>query len=413
MTKTERTHRRSPDPEKGSLDWQPEQNTDDSSRQAVEVVSAFRFHMFDVAAEVSRRNLLGRLWTAMPRSRIWELDGRRIQSQPASAAIAWLGGRAPRRWNWTRRNANRLSIQLFDLWVSGLLPSDAPIVHSLSGCATRAVQLAHRRGAKIICDRGSWHIMAQKRVLSVESERWGFPLRMDPWSMERELQDYETADAIVVPSTRARESFIEEGFPGKQVHVLPYGVDLSTFRPLPNRTHSPPRIVCVGAVSLRKGHHYLLKAFRDLHRPEAELVFAGPVDADFERRFSRLLESATVLGPLPRASVADLLRGGGIFALASVEEGLSLALLQAMASGLPIVATSATGASDIVEHGRSGLLVEAGDADALARSLDLLLSDEELRLRMGRCAVQAAQHRATWSRYGDSVETLYRTIGIP
>jgi glycosyltransferase involved in cell wall biosynthesis/peptidoglycan/xylan/chitin deacetylase (PgdA/CDA1 family) len=183
-----------------------------------------------------------------------------------------------------------------------------------------------------------------------------------------------------------------------KVHVVHCGVDPDTFAPrsAEGRAGRSFRIVCVASFEEVKGHRYLVEACRLLCEQgvdlECHLIGEGPLRRDVERRAAAAgLDRAVVFhGGLPRPAVAQLLSGADAAVLAShptpggKREGIPVALMEAMASGLPVVATAISGIPELVESGVSGFLVPSGDAAALGAALGRLAGDPELRAQMGR-----------------------------
>jgi glycosyltransferase involved in cell wall biosynthesis len=109
------------------------------------------------------------------------------------------------------------------------------------------------------------------------------------------------------------------------------------------------------------------------------------------------------LGTRSSRDVADAMRRSDIFVLPSLDDSYGLVVLEAMASGLPVILTRNVGAIDIVEDGVSGLVVPAGDDRALANAIGRLAADPELRSQMGRAARERVVGGRSWTDYGQSV----------
>jgi glycosyltransferase involved in cell wall biosynthesis len=190
----------------------------------------------------------------------------------------------------------------------------------------------------------------------------------------------------------------------QRIVYVPLGVDLSHFttRPAP-RNARPVRIVCVARLEPVKGHSVLIDAFARIasrDRPvELLLVGDGRLRATLRRRVRALgLEGlVTCTGVVDNAALPALLQTADVFALASYAEGVPVALMEAMASGLACIATRVNGVPELLVHERSGLLVAAGDVGALASALDLLIDAPSLRARFGDAGRRdvAAHHDAS------------------
>ena len=183
----------------------------------------------------------------------------------------------------------------------------------------------------------------------------------------------------------------------QKIHVVHCGVDPGCFAPRTGpRPPGPVRLVCVASFEPIKGHVYLIDACRLLLARGVEyrcdLVGEGPMRHAVERTIVAhgLSDRVQVLGGQPRPEVVRLLASSDVAVLASHptpdgrREGIPVALMEAMASGLPVVSSDISGIPELVEPGVSGLLVPSGDPLALADALERLANDPGLRERMGR-----------------------------
>ena len=190
------------------------------------------------------------------------------------------------------------------------------------------------------------------------------------------------------------------------------------LRILPNATKPPPvlrgsragetpHIVCLGMLGPGKGTRVLLEALAKLkHLPDWRATLAGNGEVEQSRAYAAELgiaERVSLPGWIGPADAAALLAETDIFALPSNYEGLPMSILEAFANGVPVVATDVGAVSEVVEHGRNGLIVPRGDADALAAALSRLLSDPAMRERFGAAAKQ--KHEACY-RLDDYVRQL-------
>jgi glycosyltransferase involved in cell wall biosynthesis len=182
-----------------------------------------------------------------------------------------------------------------------------------------------------------------------------------------------------------------------RTHVIHCGVDVKAFEERgPDRDGPDFTIVCVASMKEYKGHRYLLEALAAMaasgQRFRCLLVGDGKLRPEIVRRVAQpdLADSVTVCGTLPAERVRSLLAGADAAVLASVVEetgkmeGIPVFLMEAMAAGLPVVATQISGVAELVEDGVSGLLVPERDPAALAAALSRLAGDPELRRRFGQ-----------------------------
>jgi glycosyltransferase involved in cell wall biosynthesis len=230
----------------------------------------------------------------------------------------------------------------FDRWMSRCV-AECDVFHSLSGFALASQRIAKERcGALTVCDRGSTHMLYQCQILAEEYDRLGLPFTpTDPRLVERELAEYEYADMIFVPSEFVYRTFLKHGVPMHKLRKNPYGVDLSIFKPVA-KSDDIFRVIYVGALSIRKGIRYLLEALADLKLPKFELCLAGTSASEVRPFLARHEGGFRYLGVIPRTQLYRYYSQSSVFVMASIEEGLAMVQPQAMACGLPVIATTNT-----------------------------------------------------------------------
>lgn len=178
--------------------------------------------------------------------------------------------------------------------------------------------------------------------------------------------------------------------------------------PVPPET---PTLGCVGRLSAEKGQLLLLEALARLESaPHCVFIGTGALRAELEQRCAALGIGARVHFVGLRNDVADWLSCFDVFVLPSAWEGVSLALLEAMSAGLPVVATAVGGTPEVVVNGVTGLLVPPGDADALAYALDTLLRDPARQRIMGAAGQQRIYEHFSVEATTRQLVELYETL---
>lgn len=229
------------------------------------------------------------------------------------------------------------------------------------------------------------------------------------------------ADAVFAVSQQLRADLVREiGVDGNRLEVLYNGVDTTTFQPAVSvadtaNDRRPLLIGSVGRLAAVKNYSLLLNALRRLP-PEFQcrllLVGDGPERASLTGLAADLGLRDRVEFAGHRDDIARLLRAMDVFVLPSSSEGMSNTLLEAMATGVPVLASDVGGNREIIESERSGLLFPSGDADAAGAQLMRLLASAELRRSLGRAG--AARVRETFSmeamlqRYASLYRRLWR-----
>jgi len=370
-----------------------------------------RFHAFNLANQLHRRGALGRLYTTYP-----EFAAKKFM--PPNAAVkcfphfeAWR--RLSSRLGLARSLSAGLPRRFGGAVAKHLVHSSSDILVGWSSATLESIPVARDLGMKVVIERGSTHIVHQTEVLRVAYDEIGQPFTDTPQEIvDREMREYDLADAIAVPSTIAAESFIRRGIPEEKLIVSRLGVDLDAFRPDPESAGRAerPRILCVGAVGVRKGAETLIRAVDKL-RGAAELHLVGVVEDGFRALLDRLpLEHVVLAGAVPHHALVETYRGADIFCLPSVEEGFGMVVLEAMASGLPVVVSDQVGARDAIS-GKAGIVVPVADVDALAEALRTIVEDPQKRREMGERARQAAVGGANgWEDYVDRLWPAYLAL---
>jgi glycosyltransferase involved in cell wall biosynthesis len=201
------------------------------------------------------------------------------------------------------------------------------------------------------------------------------------------------------------------------VRVIANGVDTHQFQPGERRADGTFRIACVGRLIFNKGPQFLIEAAPQILRahPKAEFVLVGdgPLRASLEERARRLNIGHRVNFLGTRSDVAAILQGCDVLVRPSLLEGMPLAVLEAMACGLPVVATPVSGTAELVRGGENGLLVRPAQPDDLAAAVLRLAEDESLREAQGRRGRWLAEHRYSWDAVAAQTLAVYRELLWP
>lgn len=370
-----------------------------------------RFHAFDLAVQLQRRGAMGRLYTTYP-----ALAARRFLP-PEISLTCYPALELWRRFGARLGLAAGLPVGLPRRFAVGvarnMAGSSADILIGWSSATLEAIPVARSHGMKVVIERGSTHIAHQTDVLRAAYEAVGQTFTATPPEIiEREITEYNLADAIAVPSSIAADSFVQHGVAEDKLIVSRLGVDLARFQPSenPRSPDGPPRILCVGALGVRKGTATLIRAI-DRLAGAAKLHLVGPVEKGFRPVLDALpLDHVTLTGPVSRDALPGLYRSADIFCLPSAEEGFGMVVLEAMACGLPVVISDQVGARDAVPED-AGRVVPVSDADALADALAPLVENADLRRETGTRARDAAVNGGNgWDDYVDRLWPSYEAL---
>jgi glycosyltransferase involved in cell wall biosynthesis len=226
--------------------------------------------------------------------------------------------------------------------------------------------------------------------------------------------------AFIVPSQYLADRLAGIGIPRDHLHVVPCGVEPAEF-PFAGRPADGQRVLAVGRLVDKKAPHLLIAAFAGAatSRPDAilEIIGDGPLmDRCRAEVEARDLAGRVVLhGPRPHAFVKERMRAATVFAQHSVTasngdtEGLPVAILEAMMSGLPVVSTRHAGIPEAVLDGETGCLVDEGDVAGMGRAIEALLADPRRAGRMGEAGHARAIGHFT---HAASIARLRRLMGL-
>lgn len=371
----------------------------------VTVATIARFHSFATARQLERCDALAAIYTGFARRFVCDegIDDACVRTFPwlqtPIEAGQKLGLISPPLARYLAPHAHRA----LDRHIARTLP-DCHAYLALAGVGLESGRAAKARGIAYLCDRSSAHIVAQDRLLQVEQARWDVPFAsVDSRTIERELGEYEQADAILVPSSIVERSFLDMGVPADRLYRVPLGVELNRF----GRSAPPDDDFCVlfvGQPGIRKGFPYLLQAFSRAAIPGARLVVVGEKQPETDVLLKRFpVTGLEMTGPLNRSDVVDRLSRASVLVLPSIEDGFGMVQMEAMACGCPVITSANAGCADFLTDGEDGFVVPAGNIDALAESLLRLYEDQPMWAAMSEAALRRVQGIGGWDRYGEQL----------
>jgi len=283
------------------------------------------------------------------------------------------------------------------------------------GQCCQTFQMLSGRATPLVLTALNTHIDNVAEVLADERGRLGLsqPSFIHPRMRERVRREVDRASCIRAISQLVKQSFIERGVAPDKIEVVLPAIDLDHFRPVMQKDEIF-RVLAVLTIDPRKGAYYLLQAFEKAAIPNSELVIIGSTGDRWSRRMlqqftARLtnirVRSANVL----EDPVEDTYGSASVFVHPAIEDGFALAVGQALACGKPVITTHQTGASELIEDGKNGYVLECRDVDGLVDRLRLLARDGSLRRRLGAAAAQSVAH-LSYSSFARNVARLYDRV---
>ena len=237
------------------------------------------------------------------------------------------------------------------------------------------------------------------------------------WRRNASIRVYEHARSVICISQKVKELLFDTMSSQINAEVVYNGTDVNLFAPRSESTHAqaaPPNILIVGNLLAGKGHELVIRALARLKDSFPDLrcdVIGEGADRD---RFASLAETLGIgdrlhfRGSRSRSQVAEAMRDCTVFALPSRYEGLGCVYLEAMACAKPVIACEGQGIGEIICHGRNGWLIPVDGLEELTQGLQTLLSDAQLRARIGDAARQTIVNGLTLSHQAESLLRIYR-----
>jgi glycosyltransferase involved in cell wall biosynthesis len=365
------------------------------------------WHLRQTARAFQERNALAGLWisdknsTGLPADKFHRCRPFHLLMKPFYHLTPW--------WCWVEKPFHAF-FPIWRWWLKQQAWPKCDVVQAIMGFATEPFDMAERMGALKVVDAPNSHPTTYYGYIQRECDLWcpGENVAVPRWMFARMNRELERADLILCPSIFVKDTMIANGIPAEKCFVNPFGVNTSVFKKretLPAR----PRFICVGMICARKGQQYLFRAFERVKRalPDAELICVGRYRPDFRLERRRWEGTFTHYTDLSHPELTRLLTDCTAFVLPSLEEGFARVLSEAMAAGLPVIASYESGATTLVQDGVEGIIIHPRDPDQIADVMTRLARDRDLNQRLGEAAWKKGAERNTWQDYGDRLLAEY------
>ena len=369
------------------------------------------------------RQIQARIDDLLFRRHLEGLDPDRVTTSGLWAELAFvllnrLGMAKNLRERWLFYTSRRFSGR-----VGCLAAMNADMVIGTDGASLDAFRIAKQAGVTCVLDLSHPHVLTclrieqEERELAPEFSKTFDSFAMDSSDIDYHVAEVQEADAVIVASTFAKESLVENDIDLKRVHVVPYGVDTKRFHPPEQAVASNGvsndrlRVLFVGRAGQRKGIGYLLQAVHELRKTHnVSLTVVGNLWGD-ALAFEPYAEDYVHLGRVPDSIFPQVYHQADVFVLPSLIEGFGLVILEAMAAGLPVIVTQNTGGRDLVEDGVEGFIIPIRNVKVLQERLIYLSENPNVRRQMGQAARRKAE-RYPWERYyqgiAETVQEIHR-----
>lgn len=228
------------------------------------------------------------------------------------------------------------------------------------------------------------------------------------------------AKKTITNSSATRDSCLEAGLDEYNIQIIPFGVDTDFFKPLKlPKNEDMFQILSVGYLIERKGFEYLIRAMKEVLKKHKnarlKIVGSGPLENKLKNMIIKL-ELQNEVEIIKNVSDEELLRlynSSDLFVLPSITdsqgntEGLGVVLLEAMASGLPVIGSNVGGIPDIIKNNRTGILVREKDVTKLTNAISILIKDEKLREKLVTNVCSSVHENFRWEKIAAEYLKVY------
>ena len=372
-----------------------------------------KFHSDHVAYQLSKHHLLDKVLTSHPAKYYLNrvpLQKKDVKFLPpiflvgyglrkilggSSKIVNWLNYRLPVLYdNLASRSVAKTGILLTWAW-SGL----------------RTIQQVKQNGGLVIVEECGSFSRFQNEILAEEYKALGlqFDGYTPPFIIERQMREAELADYLLCPSKHVAASFIKYGIPAEKCKVIPYGANIQLFQPKEGEKKKF-RILFVGTVGVRKGLVYLFRALEELHgKYDLECIVIGGLEEQFRPVFEKYSHLFQHIPNVPHKELVNYYSEASVFVFPSIDEGMALVQLEALACGVPVICTPNSGGDSVVEDGKEGFVVPVRDSKSIAAKLKVLLEDPNMVRSMSENA-RAKALSFSWDIYGDRLAQFIKSI---
>jgi len=357
---------------------------------------AQRFHPALPRNKVTSFNLSGIYWSTRS---VWRGKPKTVADQYLEHA--WIGRHFAQRVN------KQLARTKFD-------PSATAAFLFTTG-ALETCQYFRSLNVPIVVDQID-PARTEEQMVREETQRWPgweeFPGGISDKYFERLEEEWNLADLVLVNSNWSRSALLKQGADARKIIVVPLCYEKGALPVPPPRERSdtaPLNVLFLGQIILRKGIPYLFEAAAKLIGSNVKFVVAGRVGVS-DKAIAAAPPNISILGRRHNhAETARLYSEADLFVLPTISDGFALTQIEAMAFGLPVIATPNCG--DVVTHGLDGLIVPPRDSQALADAIASLEADRRRLREMSAKAMQTVSHRRfSLDGYADAVEQALDAI---
>jgi glycosyltransferase involved in cell wall biosynthesis len=365
----------------------------------VNIAVCGKFHILNYIDEEALADIISKVYVSATQD-----VGRpsRVINNKLKEILVQLHGRVPRKFLY-----EACLPRYHDIWAKASLRNwvDCELFHVLShGASIDLIKRAKAGGAKILLEAVNTHPVNRMNIINNEIDRLGIGVRRELQVREyRICKEAEMADFLLAPTGVVADSY-SEVFDEHKRFIIPYCANVSKFKPSQKSQSDRLKVLCVGQVGLRKGQLHLVRAVEQLN-DRVDLTLVGMIDHEVSDLLHHSSVAFTHIPRIESSRMPEFMAGFDVYVLPSLEEGLSLSVLEAMASGLAVIASRASGAEEVIESG-SGILLENVDSASIKNAIESVL-DYQYRSKLIDRSLEAVRKTHNWKSYASSLRDVY------
>lgn len=308
----------------------------------------------------------------------------------------------------TRDNVAVIGWKIFG-WQSKKYLDGFDILHVRSGAGQGGViKRAHEKGMKVLVDHSATHPLYMDEYLQEDFEKnnMKYEIGMQSFFWRLILKDCTDSDLLLVNSNFVRDTFVKYGFPYSKIRVAYCGVGENFYNlKISYSIEGPIKILFTGNCGIQKGVEYIFEALKELQKRKCnfEMTVVGTMDESLVYKYN--IQKLNFVSHVPQTELKKYLKDADIYLFPSLGEGCANSGMEALATGLPVIATVQSGLP--IEHEKTGLLIDAKNSKAIVDAVLRLSSNVELREKLGKNAALEMKTKYTWGKYAENVIAIY------
>lgn len=349
---------------------------------------------FDLARQLSRREVSefplflvkDRPWRELTRLLLSRIDNQKILTD---AIFHW-------------------ELQDFDRWVALKNLTNSNVVYGYEYGCRATFEKAKEQGIARVYDVPSpEHDFSENTIhqeianyTELDTPYRKYTRKRQALRTQRRIEEWNLADVVIANSEFTKKSYADAGLDVTKVQVVPYGAPpvCPEAQAGGNKNHQPVNFLWAGTFSIRKGAHYLLAAWKQIDaKAQAQLNVFGAMSLP-PALLTDIPDSIALSGTIPRSQLYQQYFQADILVFPTLCDGFGMVVTEAFAHGLPVITTDRAGAADLIRHGENGLIVPAGNTEALTEALQWCLSHRQELSKMRQAALETAANWQ-WSDY--------------